>query len=89
MIDVPGWFPRRGAVAVLADVCRVDMTRVFSFNIDIVVAAEAVPADIGVIEDGRNPKRAVVAIVALIARHNVAGWFAGCDRAVVASAATA
>lgn len=76
-------------MTVLTDVCRIDMAGVFSLNIDIVVATEAVSADVGVVEDGGNPQRAVVAIVALVARCNVAGWLAGCGCTVVARATTA
>lgn len=53
-------------MTILANVRRIDMAGVFSLNIDIVVATEAVPADVGMVEDSRDPKRAVVAIVALV-----------------------
>lgn len=75
-------------MTILTDVRRVDMARIFSVYVDIVMTTETVSADAGVIENGRDPQRTVVAIVALVARDNMAGRLARRDRAVVAGAAT-
>ena len=73
-------------MAVLTDIRRIHMRGVLTGGVSAIVATEAISSDIGVVEDSRYPKRAYVAIVALFARNDVAGWFAGCQDAVVASA---
>lgn len=55
VIDGPDRLPGRGTMTVLADVRCVYVARVFSGNVYIVVATKAVPADVGVVEDGWNP----------------------------------
>ena len=54
-------------MAVLADIRRIHMRGVFTGGVSAVVATEAISRDIGVVEDGRYPERACVAIVALFA----------------------
>ena len=74
-------------MAVLADIRRVDMRRVLAGGVSAIVATEAISRDVGMVENGRNPECACVAIVALFARNDVAGRFAGCLYSIVASTA--
>ena len=74
-------------MAVLADIRRIHMRGVLTGGVSAVVATEAIARDIGVVEDSRYPERACVAIVALFARNDVAGWFARCLYPVVAGTA--
>ena len=74
-------------MAVLTDIRRIHMRRVLTGGVSAIVATEAISSDIGMVEDSRYPKRACVAIVALFARNDVAGWFAGCQYPVVAGTA--
>ena len=74
-------------MAVLTDVCRIHMRRVLTGGIDAIVATEAIARDVRVVENRRYPKRTCVAIVALVAGNDMARWFAGRLRAVVARTA--
>lgn len=71
-------------MAVLTDVRRIHMRRVLTRGIDAIVATEAIARDVRVVENRRYPKRACVAVVALVARNDMAGWLAGCLCAVMA-----
>ena len=76
-------------MAVLADVCRIDVPAVLSGSVKAVVAGETAARDVGVIKDRRNPQRAVVAVVAIVAADDMSGRLSFGDGAVVAGSATA
>jgi len=76
-------------VAVLADICRIDVHRMFAGGINAIVAAETISRDVRVIENSRHPKGAGVAVVTLIARNDMTGRFSGCLDTVVAGTAAA
>ena len=76
-------------MAVLTDICRIYVRRMFASGIHAIVAAEAISRDIGVVENRRRPEGARVAIVALVARNNMAGRLPGSLDTVVAGTAVA
>lgn len=76
-------------MAVLADVACVDVTGILARVVDAVVAREAIPRDVGVVEHSRDPQCAVVAIVALIAGDDMPRRLARPGCAVVAGSAAA
>jgi len=51
------------------------------------VTGKAVAGNAGMVEDGRDPQRTVVTVVAVVAGYDVAGRFASCTGAVVTGAA--
>ncbi|KPK53875.1 MAG: hypothetical protein AMS22_06730 [Thiotrichales bacterium SG8_50] len=71
-------------MAVVAIVATADVRRVFARRDSAVVAAEAIPGDVAVVEHGRYPRRGLVAVVALIAGLDVSRRLPGCDQAGVA-----
>ena len=76
-------------MTVLADIRCTDMARVLAGNIDAVVTGEAVSGNTGMVEDGRDPKSTVVAVVAIVAGRDVTRRFARRGRAVVTGSAAA
>lgn len=68
MVDGRGRGESDRAVAVLADVGRLDMKEVFAGRGGAVMTGDASIENAGVIEPGRYPGRGRVAIVALVAR---------------------
>ena len=54
-------------MAILADIGRGDVRRVFAGGVNAIVAAEASARYVRVVKDGRNPHCAWVAIVTLFA----------------------
>lgn len=85
MVNRDNRFPASDAMAVLADVRRVRMIGAATGSVNAVMATEAVPGDIAVIEDRRHPRHALVAVITLVTRLDVSGGFAGCDQAGVAT----
>lgn len=74
-------------MAVLADIGCIDVIGVFACNIDAVVTGKAIARNAGMIEDGRNPERTVMTVVAVVARRNVARRLAGGSGAIVTGTA--
>ncbi len=68
MVDDNGGFEHIGAVAVFADVCRLNMDHAFSDCGGAVMAARAIAYDASVVENGRYPPCGAMAVVALITR---------------------
>jgi len=64
-----------GAVAVLADVTCLHVSRTLAGGSDAIVATDAVTGDTCVIEHGREPCGGAVAIVALIVGGNMTRRF--------------
>ena len=60
-------------MAILADIRRVDMRRVFTGSAHAIVATGAIVDETGVIEIGRNPGRRCVAVVTIVAALYM-GW---------------
>ncbi len=71
-------------VAVLAQICRLNMHRAFSDRIRAVVTTEAVTRDIDMIEIRRNPANGRMAVIAGVATSDMCRILAFGDRAVVA-----
>jgi hypothetical protein len=55
-----------GAVAILADICRLDMRRTFTRSRNAVMAGYAITDDANMVKQRRQPTRNIVAIVALV-----------------------
>lgn len=81
--------PGDTAVAVLTDICRIHVCWMLAGGVHAVVATEAIPRDVRMIENCRCPQGARVAIIALVAGNNMPWWFSGCLNTVVAGTATA
>ena len=75
-----------GSVAVLANIAGLDVRLVFAGRFCTVVAADAIAADICVVEIRRQPADRRVAVVAIIAARYMRRMLAGCRGAVVARA---
>ncbi len=54
-------------MAIFADIGRLHVRRTFACRIEAVVTGEAVARDIAVVEHGRDPGRARMAIIAAVA----------------------
>lgn len=76
-------------MAVLADVGRRDMRRVFAGRVGAIVAANAIARDVGVIKICREPGDRCMAIVAVVAACDVCRVLARSCIAVVACIAAA
>jgi len=76
-----------GRMAVLANIAGLDVRKVFSGSFGAVVAADAIAADIHVVEIRRQPADGRVAVIAIVAARNMRCMFAGCRGAVMARAA--
>lgn len=76
-------------MAVLADICRIDVRGVFARGVSAIVTTEAVTGNVRVVENSGKPERAGMAVVTLVTGDNMPRWFAGRLAAVVASAAAA
>lgn len=73
-----------GRMAVLADVCRLRMGRVFTRRVGAIVATEAITRDIYMVEIRGQPADGAVAIVAIVAAGNVVGTLAFRNPTIVA-----
>ena len=76
-------------MAVFADVCRIDMPAVLPGSVQTVVAGETAAGYVGMIKDRRDPQRAVVAVVAIVATDDMSRGLALGRGAVMAGSATA
>jgi len=76
-------------MAIFADVRRIDMPAILPGSIQAVVTGETATRDVGVIKHRRDPQRAVVAVVAIVATDDMSGRFTFGDGAVMAGSATA
>ena len=76
-------------MAVLTDIRRLNMITGLAERIDVVVAADAVSGDVGVVEVRRNPAARRVAVVTGIAASDMVRALAHGNRAVVTRAACA
>jgi len=79
--------PRRCAVAILADACRLDVGRSLTDGISTVVATKTVIHDVDVIKVGGQPRDCRVAVVAVNAARDMRWVFAGRDYSIMAGAA--
>jgi len=79
-------FPDVCAVAILADVCRLDMRWAFTGGIGTVVTTEAIVDDVGMVEVSRCPSDCCMTVVAIVATGYMRWVFAGCRNAVMARA---
>ena len=75
VVDGDDGLKRNGAVAVLADVTCLHVSRTLTGGSDAIVATDAVADDACVIEHGREPCSGAVAIVALIVGGNMTRRF--------------
>lgn len=87
VINGIGRRPGVRAVAVLADLRRLQVIEWLAFGFGAVVARHAVVDDVRVIEIGGQPARRCMAVVAAVAAVNMVGIFAHCCQAVVTGAA--
>ncbi len=76
-------------VAIFADICRLNVCRVFASRLRAVMAADAVTKDVHVIEIRRRPADRAVTVFAGVAACNVCRVFAGCTNAIMAPNAVA
>lgn len=74
-------------VAVLADICRLHVRRVFARGVYAVVALNAVVDDVYVTERSGRERGGRMTVIAVIAGGNVRRVFARCRDAVMAGAA--
>jgi len=63
-------------MAILTDIRRLNVGKVFASGVDAVVATETTARDVVVIEEGGNPARGGVAVVAVVTASDVVGVFA-------------
>ena len=89
MVDGHHRGPCGDGVAVLADVRRLDMIRVFARRVETVVTTVAVAGHADMVEYDRDPRIGGVAVITLLAGRRVARRLAGCNKAVVARTAAA
>lgn len=75
-------------MAIFADVCRIDMPVVFPGSVQTVVAGETAARNVGMIKYSRQPLRAVVAVVAIVATDDMSGRLALGSGAVMAGSTT-
>lgn len=75
MVDGDDGLKRNDAVAVLADVTCLHVSRALAGGSDAIVATDAVTGDACVIEHGREPCGGAVAVVALIVGGNMTRRF--------------
>ena len=80
--------PHKRAVAVFANVRRLNMCGTLSCCSNAVVAANAITENVGMVEDGGEPRGCVVAVVALVAGGDVHRCLARRLGAVMAGNAT-
>lgn len=76
-------------MAILAHVGGLDVRGILAGRIGAVVTADAIAADVGVIEVCGDPAGRKVAIRAVITARQVGRCLAGCNRAIVTGLATA
>ena len=76
----------RGRMAILADVCGIDVRGIFARGVHTVVAGGAVARDCAVIELGIAPRVGVVAVVASVRTLYVRGGFSLSNRSIVTGA---
>ena len=88
MIDIEGRLPDRGNVAVLANIRRLYVRDAFTGCFNAVVTTDTIANDIQVIENCRNPRRRIMAIIALVTRYDVSRRFSSGLKSVVAGGAT-
>ncbi len=81
--------PDVGAMAVLANVARLDVRLVLAGRIDTVMTFGAIAREVQVIEIGRQPGDRRVAVVAVVAARDVRRMFTRCGEAVVTGTARA
>lgn len=62
MVHGVGWHPDIAVVAVLANVCRLNVSRILADRCDAVVAVDAITNDAGVIKIGGQPPGRRVAV---------------------------
>lgn len=79
--------PNCCAVAILADVCRLDVGRSLTDRIGAVVATKAVVHDVDMVEVGGQPRDCRVAVIAVNATADMRWVFAGRYDAVMTGAA--
>lgn len=79
--------PQICAVAVLAYVCRLNVSRIFAGSINAVMAAETIPHDIHVIEVRRYPGGGGVAVIAIVPAGDMTGMLADSSNSVMTSKA--
>ena len=87
MIDHISRRPGHIVVAILTDICRRYVRRIFADRVGTVVAVEAAIDNIDVIKIGRYPCRRRVAVIAVFAALNVGRILASRRRTVVAGIA--
>jgi len=88
VIDRRHWCPGRCAVAILANIGRLDVGRSLANGICTVVATKAIIHDVDVVKVGRQPGNCRMAVVAIIAAGDMGGVFAGRNNAVMTRAAS-
>lgn len=81
--------PEVGAVAVLADIGRLQMRRAFAGGVGAVMTAEAIVDDVHMVKIRGQPGDRRMTIVTVIAAGDMPGVFAGRSDAVMAGAAAA
>ena len=89
MVHREDWHPDVGVVAVLTDVCRVDMRRVLACRVYAVMAVETRARNAHVIEVCRHPVDGRMAVVAVVAALDMVGILARRRQTIVAGAAGA
>jgi len=88
MIDIEGRLPNRRNVAVLANIRRLYVPDAFAGCFNAVVTTDTIANDISVIEYCWNPRRRIMAIIALVTRYDVSRHFSSGLKSVVARRTT-
>ena len=81
--------PHIGVVAILADICCLDVRAVLASSSNTVMAVAAVVNDIRVVEVGRQPADCRMAVVTIDTARNMRWVFADRGDAIVAGTASA
>ena len=84
VIDHDWWDPDRRAMAIFANVCRLNVGLVFAGRLDSVVAIDTITGDINVIKIGRYPGVSDMAAIAGVIADNMCRIFARCAESIVA-----
>jgi len=73
-------------VAVLADVCCLNVSKVFANSVGTVVAVDAATRDVDMVKIRRQPANRRMTIVAIFSAGYVVGIFPGCRQAIMTGA---
>lgn len=87
MVDRKRRYPGIRRVAILADICRLNVILIFTRCIDAVVATNTIARNVDVVKVCGQPCRGRVAILAVVSAADMCRILAGSDYAIMAGAA--